>query len=129
MFYILKWSQQTSYHLLVYKVCQHTVSLAIFLMCTLHPVSRFILQLEVCTFNPFCLFHLPPPLCSPLSTTSLFSMSMVCFCFVHLFCFFESSYKWELCSNCFLCLTYFSYPNTLPGLSMFNTNHKISFFL
>ena len=114
-FYILKWSQQTSYHLSVYKVCQHTGSLTIFLVCTLHPRELFILQLEVCTLNPLHLFHLPPPTLLPSVNHQfvLYIYESVSVLFVHLFCFIESSYKWNYAVIVFLCLTYFSYPNTL----------------
>ena len=52
---------------------------------------------------------------SPRVTTRLFSvsMSLLLFCYTHLFYFLDATYKWEYTVFVFLCLSYFTKPNTL----------------
>ena len=70
-----------------------------------------------------------PLLPSLLAPTSLFSVLWVCFCFlmfVHLFCFLDSTYKWNHIAFVFLWLISLS---IIPSRSIcVAPNGKISFF-
>ena len=80
----------------------------------LHFTSLWLLcNCQLVLFNPFPFLIHPPnfPLIWQLSVCSL--DLLVCFCFVCLFCFWDSTYKWNHMVFVLFCLTYFTQHNTL----------------
>ena len=83
-------------------ICHHTKMLHNHWLyspcCAFHTCDSFILQLEVCKFSfsltYFFLSFVPLPSGNHLFVLCIYD----CFCFVmfvHLFCFFDSTYKWD----------------------------------
>ena len=84
---------------MLYSCCIH----AVFFMLT-----YLLYNWKFVSLNLPHLFHSPVTL-SPLEPTSLYCFYWVCFgfvMFIHLFCFLESTYKWDHMIFVFLCLTY-----------------------
>lgn len=118
-------------HLFPYKLI--TVLLTIVLCCILYPLwlvyfiteSLYLLILFTYFAKPFSLFP------SPLAITSLLSMyvSLFSFCFVYLFCFLDSTYKWDGTAIC-LCV-YISLSAVPSGSIHVVTNCKLwsSFYM